>query len=344
MARPKIKAIILGATPQIKLPSSKTAIDARFVHFALCMRKSWPNDRIVPVCVRVKAEAAQPLWLKALNSEARAGKLVARIVCEHLRSVQRVRKAEVAHLIYGDQENAQHHRGHDESQTGAMKMFGIGIGCRRRRGDIGGRRRKCDGRLDGLRVGGRCRILLLGTHVGRYARQGGRVGGHWEDRRRLGEASEVLVVDGRGQRPCRRLQGNGRGQKSARSCTSSTETQDTKQRHYLGRTTDVRVSSRRSDAEAAGVPQTHCNRTQIDLYSMLRHYFATTSESTDGGGSSTFSSVGTSASGTTGLSFSRTSMLRKDRVARSEIPALRESCQLLRVTTTEAIHHGTMTM
>jgi hypothetical protein len=61
IARPMIRAVELGAAPQITLPNSKKKMDVRYVHFKGKKVYSRPQCAVVAAVVMKKAEPYQPM-------------------------------------------------------------------------------------------------------------------------------------------------------------------------------------------------------------------------------------------------------------------------------------------
>ena len=80
LTRPTISAVLLGATPQIKLPSSKTKIANRNVHLIGKYFKALPQVLWKAAVVRKKAEPYQPTSFSEWNSSVIRGMAVATIV------------------------------------------------------------------------------------------------------------------------------------------------------------------------------------------------------------------------------------------------------------------------
>jgi hypothetical protein len=80
MARPTIRAVLLGATAHMRLPSSKMKTASRYVHFRGKYLKALPQGEVKDATVRKKAEPYHPIWETLWNSSVIFGIAVATIV------------------------------------------------------------------------------------------------------------------------------------------------------------------------------------------------------------------------------------------------------------------------
>lgn len=107
IARPTIRAVLFGATAQIRLPSSKMNTESRYVHLRGKYLKALPQGEVKAATVRKKAEPYQPISETLPKSSVILGIAVATIVWKKSQHVKWSCAPGAAYQVQGDHENRQ---------------------------------------------------------------------------------------------------------------------------------------------------------------------------------------------------------------------------------------------